>query len=48
MHSRSRRGLIREITSRDIACTMLDEYFDVIEEALDQCLSSERISSENW
>jgi hypothetical protein len=36
MHSRPRRGLISEITSRDIAGKMLDEYFDMVEQILEQ------------
>jgi hypothetical protein len=36
MHSRPRRGLISEVTSRDIAGTMLDEYFDMVEQILQQ------------
>jgi hypothetical protein len=36
MHSRPRRGLISETSSRNIAGTMLDEYFDMVERILEQ------------
>jgi hypothetical protein len=38
MHSGPRRGLISDITSRDIAGMMLDEYFDLVEQILEQIL----------
>lgn len=47
MHSRPHRGLIAEMTSRDIAGTMLDQYFEMVEQALEQHLSSERASRQN-
>jgi hypothetical protein len=47
MHSRPHRGLLAEMTSRDIAGTMLDQYFDMVEQALEQHSSPERTSSQN-
>jgi hypothetical protein len=34
MHSRPRRALIEETTSRDIAGKFLDDYFDMVEQIL--------------
>jgi hypothetical protein len=47
IRGRPRRGLISESTSREIARRMLDEYFDMVEQILEQRFSSERLSSQN-
>jgi hypothetical protein len=45
--SRPRRGLISQVASRDIASRMLDEYFDMVEQILEENFSSELTSSQS-
>lgn len=45
--SRPRRGLISQAASRDVAARMLDGYFDMVEQILEQNSSSELISSQS-